>query len=71
VLAIPLERATQAIGELDLRAPPGQITEPGRVDELTIDELDSVNGGRINLPMNDFVKALKIAQLERDCPGFV
>jgi bacteriocin-like protein len=41
------------------------------IDELTIEELDSVNGGRIKLPINDFVKAWKIAQLERDCPGFV
>lgn len=41
------------------------------IDELSIEELDSVNGGRIKIPMNDAVKAWKIAQLQRDCPGFV
>lgn len=40
------------------------------VDELTIDDLDSVSGGRIKLPKSDFVKAWEIAQIERDNPGF-
>jgi hypothetical protein len=46
-------------------------TEFEVVDELMIDELDSVSAGRIKIPMNDAYKAWKIAQLERDCPGFV
>jgi bacteriocin-like protein len=40
------------------------------IDELTIDELDSVSGGRIKLPKSDFVKALEIAKIEADNPGF-
>ena len=40
-------------------------------DEITAEELDSVTGGRIKLPMNDFVRAWKLAQLVRDCPDFV
>jgi bacteriocin-like protein len=39
------------------------------IDELTIDELDSVSGG-IKIPMPDAVKAWEIAKIERDNPGF-
>ena len=40
------------------------------ISDLTIDELDSVSGGRIKLPVPDAVKAWEIAQIERDNPGF-
>jgi hypothetical protein len=40
------------------------------VDELKIDELDAVSGGRIKLPVPDAVKAWEIAQIQRDNPGF-
>lgn len=52
------------------------MTDPNSEDrrlsneELTIDELDSVSGGRIKLPVSDAVKAWEIAQIERDNPGF-
>jgi hypothetical protein len=40
------------------------------VDELRIEELDSVSGGRIKIPMPDAVKAWEIAKIQRDNPGF-
>jgi bacteriocin-like protein len=40
------------------------------VDELTIDELNTVSGGRIKLPVPDAVKAWEIAQIQADNPGF-
>ena len=40
------------------------------IDELTADELDSVSGGRIKLPVPDAVKAWEIANIQRDNPGF-
>jgi bacteriocin-like protein len=40
------------------------------IDELTTDELDSVSGGRIKLPVPDAVKAWEIANIQRDNPGF-
>jgi bacteriocin-like protein len=42
-----------------------------RSEELTIDELDSVSGGRIKIPQNSFVLAHEIAKLQQDQPGFV
>ena len=40
------------------------------VDELAIDELHSVSGGRIQLPIPEAVKAWEIAQIQADNPGF-
>jgi hypothetical protein len=40
------------------------------IDELRIEELDSVSGGRIKIPMSDAVKAWEIAKIQRDNPGF-
>jgi hypothetical protein len=42
-----------------------------RSEELTIDDLDSVSGGRIKIPTNVAVLAHEIAQLEQDNPRFV
>jgi hypothetical protein len=42
-----------------------------RSEELTIDDLDSVSGGRIKIPTNPAVLAHEIAQLEQDNPRFV
>jgi len=64
---LPRPETTRIIARTDLNCEERELP----IDELTIEELDSVNGGRIKLPINDFVKAWKIAQLERDCPGFV
>jgi bacteriocin-like protein len=42
------------------------------IDELTIDELDSVSGGRIKIQgINPAVLAHEIAQLQQDQPGFI
>ncbi len=41
-----------------------------RSEELTIDELDSVSGGRMKIP-GKVVTAAEIAKLEADNPGFV
>lgn len=40
------------------------------IEELTMNELDSVSGGRFKIPTSDAVKAWKIAKIERDNPGF-
>jgi len=40
------------------------------VDQLTIDELNEVSGGRTKLPKPDIAKAWKIAQIQRDNPKF-
>jgi hypothetical protein len=40
------------------------------INELTIDELGSVSGGRIKIPTPDVVKAWEIAKIQRDNPGF-
>jgi bacteriocin-like protein len=41
------------------------------VDELTIDELETVSGGRIKIEKPPAVIAWEIAKLQQDCPGFV
>jgi bacteriocin-like protein len=41
-----------------------------RSEELTIDELDSVSGGRMKIP-GKVVTAAEIAKLAADNPGFV
>ena len=41
------------------------------VDELTVDELESVSGGRIKIEKPPAVIAWEIARLQQDCPGFV
>ena len=41
-----------------------------RSEELTIDELDSVSGGRMKIP-GKIVTAAEIAKLAADNPGFV
>jgi hypothetical protein len=40
------------------------------LDELATDELDSVSGGRIKIQTPDPLKAMKIAKIESDNPGF-
>ncbi len=40
------------------------------LDELAIDELDSLSGGRIKIQTPDPLKAMKIAKIESDNPGF-
>ncbi|MGH6740772.1 MAG: hypothetical protein ACREDY_17395 [Bradyrhizobium sp.] len=41
------------------------------VDELTVDELESVSGGRIKIEKSPAQIAWEIAKLQQDCPGFV
>jgi bacteriocin-like protein len=41
-----------------------------RSEELTINELDSVSGGRMKIP-GSRITAAEIAKLEADNPGFV
>jgi hypothetical protein len=40
------------------------------LDELAIDQLDSVSGGRFKIQTPDPLKAIKIAKIESDNPGF-
>ena len=37
MLSIPLEGALQALLQVNLRPPPGQLSKLGRVDELPVD----------------------------------
>ncbi|HEY7846179.1 MAG TPA: hypothetical protein VID30_21175 [Bradyrhizobium sp.] len=41
------------------------------VDELTVDELESVSGGRIKIQKPPGLIAWELAKLQQDCPGFV
>ena len=44
MLPVPLERALQAVAELDLGLPAGQVAELGGVDELAVDLAGGVAG---------------------------
>jgi hypothetical protein len=38
--------------------------------ELTAEELEVVSGGRVKIEKPDFVKAIEIAKIQQDNPGF-
>ena len=54
----------------DLNSEPNSENRELRSEELTINELDSVSGGRFKIP-GKIVTAAEIAKVAADNPGFV
>jgi hypothetical protein len=66
LVGMVLPRDKQGTAMTDLKSENRELS----LDELAIDELDSVSGGRIKIQTPDPLKAMKIAKIESDNPGF-